>query len=82
MTNVAFAESVTLFKWRKKRKEKNRRERERETERRERERERESKAKQFKIRKKHNSINTATEASCRQIAQKNGCLFFFKMKSF
>ena len=67
MTNVAFAESVTLFKWRKKRKEKNRRERERERERRERERE---KAKQFKIRKKHNSINTATEASCRQIAQK------------
>jgi hypothetical protein len=62
----------------KKRKEP-KRERERERERRERERE---KAKQFKIRKKHNSINTATEASCRQIAQKNGCLFFFKMKSF
>jgi hypothetical protein len=50
----------------KKRKEP-KRERERERERRERERE---KAKQFKIRKKHNSINTATEASCRQIAQK------------
>ena len=72
MKNGFCAKTVTICK-------EGKRPRERQRERRERERERESKAIEDK---EHNSINTATEASCRQIAQKRSISFLVKNETF